>query len=232
MVFAAGLGTRMRPISDTCPKPLVEVAGKALIDHTLDRLAEARIDLAIVNVHYMADRIEDHLRTRERPRIIISDERDRLLDQGGGIRKAVPLLGDDPFLLCNTDAFWVEGPTSNIFRLIDAWDPERMDALLLVAATTSSIGVDWTGDFNMEADGRLTRRAEGEVSPFVYSGVGIIKPQLFADDQREVFKLAPFFFDAATRGRLFGLRLEGLWLHVGTPEAIAEAEKAVARIAS
>jgi N-acetyl-alpha-D-muramate 1-phosphate uridylyltransferase len=221
MVFAAGLGTRMRPITNTLPKPLVRVGGRALIDHTLDRLAAAGVERAVVNVHWLADQIVDHLRGRERPRIVISDERE---DQGGGISAALRHLGDEPFYVCNTDAFWLEGPRSNLLRLAQAWDPERMDALLLVAATATSVGVDWPGDFSMDADGRLTRRKERVVAPFVHSGFGIVKPELFASETREVYPLAPILFDAAERGRLYGLRLEGVWLHVGTPEAIGEAE--------
>ncbi len=229
MVFAAGLGTRMRPLTNTQPKPLVEVAGRALIDHVLDRLALDEIETAIVNVHYLADQIEAHLRARISPRIVISDERDKLLDQGGGIKKVLPLLGKEPFLMCNTDAFWVEGPSSNIRRLAQAWDPARMDALLLVAASATSVGVDWPGDFTMNAEGQLQKREERDVAPFVYTGVGIIKPELFADETRDVFRLAPFFFNAAAQGRLYGQRLEGLWLHVGTPDAVGEAERAIAR---
>ena len=229
MVFAAGLGTRMRPLTDRMPKPLVEVAGKALIDHVLDRLAADGVETAIVNVHYLADQIEAHLRGRTSPRIIISDERALLLDQGGGIRKVLPQLGPEPFLICNTDAFWIEGPSSNIARLARTWDPDRMDAQLLVAASATSVGVDSIGDFFMTPDGRLQQRDERGVAPFVYSGVGIIKPELFAAETREVFHLAPFFFDAARNGRLYGQRLEGLWLHVGAPEAIVEAETAISR---
>jgi MurNAc alpha-1-phosphate uridylyltransferase len=229
MVFAAGLGTRMRPVTDTIPKPLVKVADRALIDHVLDRLALEGVENAIVNVHYLPDQIEQHLAGRKTPRIIISDERTRLLDQGGGIRKVLGMLGDEPFLMCNTDAFWVEGPSSNLQRLARTWDPGRMDALLLVAAAATSVGVDWPGDFTMNVEGQLQKRDERNVAPFVYAGVGIIKPQLFADEQRDVFRLAPFFFDAAEKGRLFGQRLEGLWLHVGTPEAISDAERAIAR---
>jgi MurNAc alpha-1-phosphate uridylyltransferase len=229
MIFAAGLGTRMRPITDTKPKPLVEVRGKALLDPVLDAFGEAGLPDAVVNVHYLADQIETHLKDRKAPRIHISDERGKLLDQGGGIRKALPLLGDEPFFVANTDAFWVEGPTSNLRRLVDAWDPRRMDALLLVAPTATSIGVDWPGDFHMDQEGRLTKRGQSEVAAFVYSGVGILKTEPFADDPREVFRLSPFLFEAAEKGRLFGVRLEGLWLHVGTPQAIGEAEDAIAR---
>jgi N-acetyl-alpha-D-muramate 1-phosphate uridylyltransferase len=230
MVFAAGLGTRMRPISNTIPKPLVKVAGKALIDHCLDLFQKADVKRAIVNVHYLADQIEAHLEGRKSPNIIISDEREKLLDQGGGIKKVLTLFDTQPFYICNTDAFWIEGPVSNIARLADAWDPQHMDALLLVAPTQTSVGVDWQGDFHLASDGRLAKRAEGEVADYVYSGVGIIKPQLFEKETQDVFRLAPFFFEAAQKGRLFGCALNGQWLHVGTPAAIDEAEAAIAHI--
>ena len=230
MVFAAGLGKRMRPITDTLPKPLVEVGGRALIDHCLDRLAENGVERAIVNVHWLADQIEAHLaKRRAPPKILISDERTRLLDQGGGIKLALPMIGADPFLVCNTDAFWIEGPRSNIARLARAFDAEAMDVLLLVAASAGAVGVDWPGDFTMAHDGRLEPREPRHVAPFVYTGLGIVKPELFAKERAEVFRLAPFFHAAAARGRLFGVRLDGLWLHVGRPETIAEAERAIDR---
>ncbi len=229
MVFAAGLGTRMRPITETLPKPLVRVAGRALIDHSLDRLADNGVEKAIVNVHWLADQIEAHLATRLRPKVIISDERDELLDQGGGIRRVLPEIGDAPFLICNTDAFWIEGPRSNLRRLGEAFDPREMDILLLVAAGATSVGVDWPGDFTMTHDGRLVVREPRHVAPFVYTGVGIMKPELFAEESRDVFRLAPYFHAAAEKGRLFGLRLDGLWIHVGRPETIAEAERAIER---
>ncbi len=227
MVFAAGMGSRMRPITDRTPKPLVQVAGKALMDHMLDCLACAGVGTAVVNVHYLADQIEAHLQMRQQPKIVISDERAELLDQGGGIKKALPHLGHDAFIVCNTDAFWIEGPGSNLARLAQAWNPDAMDALLLVASSTASVGVDWRGDFTMDAWGRLSKRREGAVAPFVYSGVGILKTSLFRSEPRDIFGLAPIFFSLASQGRLHGLRLDGLWLHVGTPEAIAEAELAV-----
>ena len=227
-VFAAGLGTRMRPLTEKTPKPLIEVAGKPLIDHSLDRFAEDGVETAIVNVHYLADSIEAHLAARTRPRIVISDERARLLDQGGAIKKARALIGAAPFYVCNTDAFWIEGPCANLARLAAAFDPAAMDAMLLVASTPGAVGVDWPGDFEMDPDGRLTRREPQTVAPFVYTGVGILKPELFDGVAEDVFKLAPFFWRAAEAGRLFGLRLDGLWLHVGRPETIAEAERAIA----
>jgi N-acetyl-alpha-D-muramate 1-phosphate uridylyltransferase len=226
MVFAAGLGTRMRPLTDSTPKPLVSVAGRTLIDRALDDFASAGVEAAIVNVHHLADQIEAHLAARQSPRITISDERALLLDQGGGIKKVLPFVGDDPFFICNTDAFWFGAPQSNLIALARIWNAEEMDAALLLAPTQGSVGVDWDGDFDLGFDGRIIRR-DGP-KPYVYAGVGLVKPQLFADETKEAFKLAPFLFSAAETGRLFGVVSEGLWLHVGTVAAIAEAEKAIA----
>ncbi len=229
MVFAAGLGTRMRPITDTRPKPLVEIGGRAMLDHTLDRLTEAGVERAVVNVHHLADQIEAHLAGRRRPAIIVSDERHLLLDQAGGIRKALDQLAPGPFFICNTAALWIGGPDVNLRRLAGMWDADRMDVLLLLADRATSVGVDWAGDFSMSEDGRLHRRPEGGTVPFVYAGVGIVGPELFAGLREEPVKLAPFFFRAAEADRLYGCALEGLWLHVGTPEAIGEAEAAIRR---
>ena len=231
MVFAAGLGTRMRPITNTLPKPLVRIGGRTMLDHMLDRLAGAGVTRAIVNVHHLPDQIVAHLAGRRNPEIVISDEREKLLDQGGGIKKVLPLLAGKDFFICNTDAVWTEGPQSALKSMIDAWRPDVMDVLLLVASTSASVGVDWPGDFHMAPDGQLTKRAEREVAAFVYAGVGIVKSSLFADARDDVFRLAPYFFDAARAGRLFGVRLGGTWLHVGTPAAIEEAERAYARSA-
>ncbi|PWB90520.1 mannose-1-phosphate guanylyltransferase [Methylocystis sp. MitZ-2018] len=226
MVFAAGLGARMRPITEKTPKPLVSVAGRTLIDRALDEFENAGVELAIVNVHHLADQIEAHLASRARPRVVISDERALLLDQGGGIKKALPLIGNDPFFVCNTDAFWIDAGRSNVLALADAFDPEMMDAALLLAPTSGSVGVDWGGDFDLDAEGRIIRR-DGQ-KPYVYTGVGLMKPQLFAGVADDVFKLAPFFFEAARKGRLYGVVSSGLWLHVGTVAAIADAERAIA----
>ncbi|MGP8231512.1 MAG: nucleotidyltransferase family protein [Methylovirgula sp.] len=229
MVFAAGRGMRMRPLTQTVPKPLIKVGGRPMIDHLLDRFALAGVGTAVVNVHHLADQIEAHLATRTAPKIVISDERDLLLDQGGAIKKALPVLGGAPFFLCNTDAFWVEGAKPNLNRLAAAWNPDEMDVLLLVAATPTSSGIDWPGDFTMDGFGRLTKREERRVAPFVYSGIGIIKPELFADAPDGPFRLLPYFIKAAETGRLHGLRLDGIWLHVGTPQAIDDAERLIAR---
>jgi MurNAc alpha-1-phosphate uridylyltransferase len=228
MVLAAGLGKRMRPHSDTLPKPLVHVAGKPLIDHALDRLAEAGIARAVVNLHYRAEQIERHLAGRTRPRILISDERAQLLETGGGIVKALPLLGDAPFIAINSDTLWIDGVKPNLVRLAEAFEATRMDALLLLAPTTSSIGYTGRGDFRMTAGGQLVRRAERDMAPFVYAGAAVLAPALFADAPRGAFSLTQLFDRAAEAKRLFGLRLEGVWMHVGTPEAIVEAEAALA----
>jgi len=227
-VLAAGLGTRMRPVTDTLPKPLVAVAGKPLLDHALDRAAEAGLAHAVVNVHWLAEQIEAHLARRAGPpRLTVSDEREALLETGGGIRKALPLMGEAPFVVLNSDSFWLEGPEPNLSRLIAAWDGARMDALLLVAPTTTSLGYEGAGDFLMAADGRLERRGERKVAPFIYAGVAILKPALFADTPEGAFSLNRLFDKAIASERLFGMRLDGQWLHVGTPEAIRAAEERV-----
>jgi MurNAc alpha-1-phosphate uridylyltransferase len=226
MVLAAGLGKRMRPITTTTPKPLVEVAGKPLIDHMLDRLAAAGIEEAVVNVHYLPELVEQHMRRRgaKSPRIAISDERGRLLDTGGGVKKALSLLGDAPFLIVNTDDLWAEGPRPNLSRMIDYWDAARMDVLLLLAPASTSFGYDGVGDFAMDPNGHLRRRREREVCPFVFAGVTIAKPSLFAGTPDGAFSMNLIFDKAAAEKRLFGMRLEGFWMHVGTPSAIAGAE--------
>jgi MurNAc alpha-1-phosphate uridylyltransferase len=226
MVLAAGLGTRMRPLTDTLPKPLVKVAGTALIDHVLDRLADAGVGKAVVNVHHMADQIEAHLKGRTRPQIAISDERDLLLDTGGGVVKALPLLGTQPFFHMNSDTVWIEGVTPNLPRLAAQFTDE-MDILLLLASTTASIGYEGRGDFVMAPDGRLSRRPEREVAPFVYAGAAMMRPALFADAPQGKFSLNRMFDRAREAGRLYGLRLEGTWMHVGAPEAIRAAEAAI-----
>ncbi len=227
MVLAAGLGKRMRPLTDTLPKPLVQVAGKALIDHVLDKLADAGVAQAVVNVHHRADQIEAHLKSRTRPRIVISDERGELLDTGGGIVKALPHLGSGPFFHMNSDTLWLEGVTPNLSRLAEQFDVSSMDILLLLASTATSIGYEGRGDFNMAPDGRLSRRAERQVAPFVYAGAAVLSPAIFADAPKGAFSLNRLFDRAAEAGRLYGLRLDGTWMHVGTPAAIQAAEAAI-----
>jgi MurNAc alpha-1-phosphate uridylyltransferase len=227
MVLAAGLGTRMRPLTDTRPKPLVEVMGKALLDHMLDRLADAGVEMAVLNVHYLAAQIERHVAARKKPRVVISDERGQILGTGGGVVKALTQLGNAPFFHVNSDSIWIEGVTPNLSRLASAFDAATMDALLLLAPTAGSVGYSGRGDFTMAPDGVLTRRDERDVAPFVYAGAAILTPAMFKDAPQGEFSLTTLFDRAAAAGRLHGLRLDGLWMHVGTPEAIAEAEAAI-----
>jgi MurNAc alpha-1-phosphate uridylyltransferase len=228
LIFAAGLGTRMRPLTLTNPKPLIDVAGVKLIDYMLDAFAAAGLQKAIVNVHYLADHIEAHLRHRSAPAIIISDERDRLLDQGGGIKKALAHIDEEALFICNTDAFWVDAPFDNIRHLAQHWNPALMDALLLLAPTLGSIGVEGQGDFDRDEQGRLSRRRADGTAAFVYTGVGIIKADLCRFDERQKFPLAPLLFALAEQKKLYGQCLGGRWMHVGTPEAIGQAEQALA----
>jgi N-acetyl-alpha-D-muramate 1-phosphate uridylyltransferase len=232
MVLAAGLGQRMRPLTDVKPKPLVEVAGKPLIDHVLDRLAAAGVERAVVNVHYRAEQIVAHMAHRKSPQITISDERGVLLGTGGGVVKALPQLGREPFFHMNSDTIWIDGVTPNLNRLAQEFDPEGMDALLLLAPTTGSIGYAGRGDFVMGADGRLQARGEREIAPFVYAGAAILSPALFQNAPDGEFPLTLLFKRAQEQGRLHGLRLEGLWMHVGTPDAVLESEQAIRKSAA
>lgn len=224
MVLAAGMGTRMRPLTDLVPKPLVRLAGRPLIDHVLDRLAAAGVTRAVVNVHHHADMLAAHLAGRTSPAIVVSDERDALLDTGGGVLRALPLLGPEPFIVHNSDSVWAEGVGSNIERLMAAWEPERMDALMLLATPSKSLGYDGRGDFLMDADGRLKRRPQGLVAPFAFAGVSIMHPRLMEGAEPGRFSLNAPWDRAIERGRLYGVRMEGTWMHVGTPQALAEAE--------
>jgi MurNAc alpha-1-phosphate uridylyltransferase len=226
MVLAAGLGLRMRPLTDRLPKPLVQVAGRPLLDHVLDKLGAAGVKQAVVNVHYLPDQIIEHVASRVRPRVIISDERDHVLGTGGGLVKALPLLGDAPFFLVNADTLWIDGVRPNLARLSEAFDPSRMDILLLMAPTTSSIGYGGSGDYAMLPDGALRKRREHQVVPFVYAGVAVMSPSIFADAPPGDFSLTKMFDRANEQERLFGLRLDGVWMHVGTPDAVQAAEDA------
>lgn len=232
MVLAAGLGSRMRPLTDNKPKPLIEVQGKTLLDHGLDALVRAGVEEAVVNVHYHADQIEEHLATRKDIAISISDERAALLDSGGGIAKALPKLGKNPFFLLNADSFWVEGFQPNLVRMAKQWVTDEMDILLLLSGMTNAVGFNSKGDFEMDPNGRLSRRGEGLVAPFGYAGAAIINPEIFANAPKGAFSLNKQFDEAIENERLFGMRLEGLWLHVGTPDAILEAENAIAMSAA
>jgi N-acetyl-alpha-D-muramate 1-phosphate uridylyltransferase len=226
-VLAAGKGERMRPLTNTIPKPLVPLAHKPLIDHVLDRLASAGIKRAVVNIHYLADKLEKHLAHRTAPKIILSNERDELLDTGGGALRALPKLGAEPFVIHNSDSVWIEGLGSNLERLLDAWDEKEMDSLMLVAPLAASIGYDGLGDFQMDPTGRLTRQSGPRLAPFVFAGVSIAHPRLFDNAPKGPFSLNKLWDRAIEKGRLYGLRLEGIWMHVGTPEALKEAETAL-----
>jgi N-acetyl-alpha-D-muramate 1-phosphate uridylyltransferase len=202
------------------------VLGRPMIDHILDRLKDAGVTRVVANVHYKAEQLEAHLKARADLDIAISDERSKLLDSGGGVGKALPLLGNDSFLVLNGDSFWIEGPKSNIHRMIEAYDPEHMDILLMVAPTVTAIGWGNRGDFVMDVHGGLRRAAHGEIAPFAYCGVMIIDAKQFVGTP-EKFSLNLLFDRAISKGRLHGLRLDGFFLHVGTPEAVLEAEEAM-----
>lgn len=226
MLLAAGLGTRMRPLTDKRPKPLIVAGGKTLLDHNLDQLVAAGVEQVVVNVHYLAGQIEAHCAARKKPCIAISDERAGLLDSGGGVLKALPQLGENPFFCLNADTIFIDGPRSNLARMAEEYDPARMDILLLVAPTVTTIGWGNKGDFLMHQDGRLERAGRTRMAPFAYCGVAIFKPELFAG-RPEIFSLNRLFDEAQEKNRLYGLRLDGLFMHVGTPEALAEAEVAL-----
>jgi MurNAc alpha-1-phosphate uridylyltransferase len=225
MVLAAGLGTRMAPANGKVPKPLVELQGRTLLDRVLDRLAAADIKRAVVNVHHMADQIEAHLKGRRTPKIEISDERAARLDTGGGVKKALPRLGNGPFLIHNSDSVWIEGVGSNLARLMSAWDDARMDCLMMLALASASHGYSGRGDFAFESDGRIRRRkVEQELVPFAFTGVSIAHPRLFDGAPEGAFSLNLVWSRAIAAGRAYGMRMDGIWMHVGTPDALTQAE--------
>ena len=226
IVLAAGQGERMRPLTTRLPKPLVRLAGRPLIDHVLDRLTRAGVEKVVVNVHYLADQIEAHLSPRQgsRPEIVISDERDLLLNTGGGVAKALPKLGPGPFFVHNADSVWSDSVQAALPEMLRQWDKERMDCLLLLAPLASSLGYSGKGDFAMAPDGRLSRRGERQVVPFAFAGVSLCDERLFKDAPQGPFSLNLLWDRSLKAGRLYGIRLDGRWMHVGTPEALAEAE--------
>jgi MurNAc alpha-1-phosphate uridylyltransferase len=224
MILAAGLGVRMRPVTVDKPKPLVEVAGRTLLDRALDRLADAGMEKVVVNVHYKGEMIREHLAKRKAPEIVYSDENDLLLETGGGIAKALPMLGGGPFVVVNSDVIWFDGWFNAINRMAELWDDAAMDVLLLLHPTVFAVGYSQRGDFNMLPDGRLVRRPEREVAPFVFAGVQLLHPRLFEGCPEGPFSMNVLFDKAIEEGRLFGTRHEGDWLHVGSKEELAEAE--------
>ena len=229
MVMAAGLGKRMRPLTATRPKPMVEVAGRPLIDHALARLEEAGVARAVVNVHYLPGVIESHLKRRTAgPAIVLSDERAQLLETGGGLVRALPLIDADPFLAVNSDNLWIDGPVRAIDLLAASWDAARMDVLLLVVPQARAHCHNGRGDFHMDAGGRLSRRRPGRIAPFVFSGVQMVARGLVTDPPGEVFSTNVFWDRAIAAGRLYGVVHQGLWFDVGTPDAIAEVQAIIA----
>lgn len=231
MVMAAGLGKRMRPLTATRPKPLVRVAGKPLIDHSLDRIEAAGIGHVVVNVHYLADALEAHLAAQKRAfTIAISDERDLLLETGGGMVKALPQLTGDPILIVNSDNIWTDGPVDSIQHLARHWDGDRMDALLLVIRQASATGHGGKGDFHMDPNGQLSRRKPGRIAPFVYTGIQLISPRLLDGAPEGAFSTNILWDRAIAAGRLYGLSHMGQWFDVGTPARIAPTEAALSEV--
>lgn len=227
MVLAAGLGKRMRPITDTMPKPLVKIAGKTLLDWGLDSLEAAGVAEAVVNVHYLPEQIIAHIAGRKAPRIVISDERDALLESAGGIVKALPLLGSEAFYIINADTFWIDSGKPSLERLALAWDAARMDILLMLTDLDSATGHCVGTDFLVAPDGAL-RRSMGDAAGLIYAGAAIIHPRVFKDVPTGSHSLNVYFDKAIASGRLFGMQMHGRWITVGTPDAIPAAEAAVA----
>ena len=227
MVLAGGLGLRMRPLTLERPKPLVPLAGKPMLDHVLDRLGAAGIETVVVNVHYLAAQIEQHVKARKSPNVLISDERAKLLDTGGGVLKALDRLGPDPFFICNADSVSLPASTASLLRMAAVFDPQHMDSLMLLATAANSVGYDGYGDFFMTPDGLLRRRREREISPFAFTGTSLAQPRLFRDAPSGPFSLNRLWDRAMAEQRLHGLRQDGLWMHVGTPESLKEAEQMI-----
>jgi len=227
MVLGAGLGMRMRPLTDNLPKPLVPLAGRPMIDHVIDSLEHNGVETVVVNVHYLADKLVAHLAQRRGARIVISDERDALLDTGGGVVKALPLLGADPFYIHNSDSITTGGLGHNLERLAAAFDPERMDTILLLARATTALGYSGNGDFLMSSDGIISRRSEREIAPFVSTGVSIATPAMFRSAPTGPFSLNLLWDHAIAAGRLHGVRQDGVWMHIGSPDALEQAERYV-----
>ncbi|WP_083500432.1 nucleotidyltransferase family protein [Sphingomonas endophytica] len=230
MVMAAGVGKRMRPLTATRPKPLIEVGGRTLIDHNFDRLRAAGVERAVVNVHYLADALEAYLHHRVHGiEVIVSDERAQLMETGGGIVKAMPLLGDDPFLVVNADNLWLDGPTDAIRQLAARWDDAAMDALLLMVPYARAHNHGGQGDFHLAADGRISgRRKPGRVAPFVFTGVQILSPRLIRDWPEGPFSTNVFWDRAIAGGRAYGLVHQGLWSEINVPGAVKRTEALLA----
>lgn len=228
MVLAAGLGTRMRPLTDNTPKPLLKVREKALIDRLLDPLVEAGVTRIVVNVHYLADQVEAHVRARGGLEVIISDERGEVLETGGALAKARALLGNDPIFVLNTDAFWAPESAEPFVDLANAFDPQTEDERLLIADTQRALGFDGPGDFFLREEGRLERRGSATTAPWAYAGVRIMRPQVYDGRRAERFSAVTVWDTLIGQGRLAGQPLDRFWLHVGDPGAMADAEMWIA----
>ncbi|WP_395022304.1 nucleotidyltransferase family protein [Dongia sp.] len=224
MVMAAGYGTRLRPLTDTVPKAMVKVLGRPMLDVVLDRLAAAGVERAVINLHHLGAVIREHLKNRKDIEIVYSEEKE-ILETGGGTKKALPLLGDDPFFVVNAKIIWLNGREDALHRLAKAWDPERMDSLLLLQPTVTAIGYDGPGDFLMDQEGKLKRRPEWEVAPFLYSGVNITHPRLFEASPDGAYSVNLLWNRAIEQGRLHGIRHDGEWYHVSTPQHLREVER-------
>jgi len=231
MIMAAGLGTRMRPLTLSRPKPLVTVGGKALIDYAIDRLKAAGVTEFVVNLHYKADMLRQHLEARTDVKIIFTDETEGLLGTGGGIVNALKYFKDEPFFIHNSDTIWIEGYGPALERMKEMWNPDKMDGLLLLAPLISSMGYEGKGDFFMDSEGHLSRVPAGRVSPFAYPGVQIVHPRLFDNAPDGTFSVNILWDRAIEAQRLYGMRLEGTWIHVGTPQAVEEAERLMNNLA-
>jgi MurNAc alpha-1-phosphate uridylyltransferase len=228
MVMAAGLGKRMRPLTATKPKPLIEVGGKPLLDHVLDRLRTAGVKKVVVNVHYLADALEAHLASREHGlEVVISDERNLLMETGGGLVQAAPLIDSDPFLALNSDNLWIDGPADTLKLLASQWDDARMDALLLLVPLARALNHNGMGDFHMDRSGRLRRRERSHVAPFVFTGIQMVSKRLLRDAPEGPFSTNLLWDRAIEEGRCFGAVHQGLWFDVGTPKSIPMTEAAL-----
>lgn len=230
MILAAGLGTRMRPMTESLPKPMVRVCDKPLIDWSLDHLESAGVEEAVVNIHYLADILVSHLKGREHPpRVVFSDETDQLMESGGGVKKALPLLGEDPFFVINSDIIWLNGTQPALLRLAEAWDPETMDALLLLQPLAGAHGYTDKGDFEMDPLGKVHRRKTGQVAPFVFAGIQILHPRLFRDTPDTPFSLNDLYDRALSEQRLGTIAHDGDWYHIGTMPSLKLTQDALCR---
>jgi MurNAc alpha-1-phosphate uridylyltransferase len=231
MIMAAGLGKRMRPLTATRPKPLIEVSGKALLDHVLEKLRASGVKKIVVNVHYLADALEAHLTTRAQGlEVVISDERSRLMETGGGLVKALPLIDSDPFLALNSDNLWIDGPADTIKLLASQWDDAKMDALLLLVPQARALNNKGMGDFHMDREGRIRRRERSHVAPFVFTGIQIVSKRLLRDAPDGPFSTNLLWDRAIEEGRAFGAVHQGLWFDVGTPQSIPMTEAALENV--